>query len=47
MTLAYRLAFGRAPTAAEKERAIGHVREHGIEGLCWVLLNASELLYLR
>jgi hypothetical protein len=47
VALAYRLAFGRAPTAAEKERAVCHVREHGVESLCWVLLNASEFLYLR
>jgi hypothetical protein len=47
VALAYRLAFGRQPTAAERERAIGHVREHGIESLCWVLLNASEFLYVR
>jgi hypothetical protein len=44
---AYRLAFGRAPTAAEERRAVDHVRQDGIEGLCWVLLNASEFLYLR
>ncbi len=47
VVLAYRLVFGRAPTDAEKERAVGHVRENGIESLCWVLLNASEFLYLR
>jgi hypothetical protein len=47
VALAYRLAFGREPTAAERERAVGHVREHGIETLCWVLLNASEFLYVR
>jgi hypothetical protein len=45
VTLAYRLAFGREPTAAERARAVGHMREHGIESLCWVLLNASEFLY--
>jgi hypothetical protein len=45
--LAYRLALGRPPTDAEKERAVGHVREHGAESLCWVLLNASEFLYVR
>jgi hypothetical protein len=45
--LAYRLALGREPSAAEKERAVGHVRGHGIESLCWVLLNASEFLYIR
>jgi hypothetical protein len=47
VALAYRFAFGRPPTAAEKERAVAHVREHGAESLCWVLLNASEFLYLR
>jgi hypothetical protein len=46
VALAYRLALGRSPTAAEKERAVGHVREHGVESLCWVLLNASEFLYV-
>jgi hypothetical protein len=45
--MAYRLALGREPTPAEKARAVGHVREHGIESLCWVLLNASEFLYIR
>jgi hypothetical protein len=45
VTLAHRLVFGREPSAAERERAVGHVREHGIESLCWVLLNASEFLY--
>jgi hypothetical protein len=44
---AYRLAFGRRPTAAEAERAAALVREHDLESLCWVLLNASEFLYLR
>ncbi len=44
---AYRLAFGRAPTPGEVERAAPLVRDHGLEHLCWVLLNASEFLYLR
>jgi hypothetical protein len=47
VALAYRLAFGREPSATEKARAVGHVRENGIESLCWVLLNASEFLYIR
>jgi len=47
VALAYRLALGREPTTAEKERAAGHVREQGVESLCWVLLNASEFLYIR
>jgi hypothetical protein len=44
---AYRLAFGRTPTKDETERAAALVREHGAESLCWVLLNASEFLYVR
>ena len=44
---AYRLALGRRPTGAETARAAALVREHGVEHLCWVLLNASEFLYLR
>jgi hypothetical protein len=47
VAIAYRLAFGRMPTPVEKEQAVGHVRENGIESLCWVLLNASEFLYIR
>jgi hypothetical protein len=44
---AYRLALGRPPTPGETERATPLVREYGLEHLCWVLLNASEFLYLR
>ena len=44
---AYRFTFGRAPSDAETERAAKLVREHGLEQLCWVLLNASEFLYVR
>ena len=44
---AYRLAFGRPPTAAEIERAAPLAREHGPEILCRVLLNSSEFLYVR
>jgi hypothetical protein len=44
---AYRLAFGRTPTETETGRAAILVRDHGLESLCWVLLNASEFLYVR
>ena len=47
VVIAYRLAFGRVPTKDETERAAVLVREHGTERLCWVLLNASEFLYVR
>ena len=44
---AYLLAFGRPPTQGEMERAGPLAKEYGPETLCWVLLNASEFLYLR
>jgi hypothetical protein len=44
---AFRLALGRGPSADELARSARLVREHGAEGLCWVLLNTSEFLYLR
>jgi hypothetical protein len=47
VTAAYRLALGRMPTKDETGRALALVREHGVESLCWVLLNASEFLYVR
>jgi hypothetical protein len=47
VVLAYRLAFGRPPSDTERDRAVNHVRDHGVESLCWVLLNASEFLYIR
>jgi hypothetical protein len=47
VTLAYQLAFGRSPTGTELGRAAAMVREHDLASLCWVLLNASEFLYLK
>ncbi len=44
---AYLLAFGRAPSKDEMERAAPLVKKYGSEMLCWVLLNSSEFLYLR
>jgi mono/diheme cytochrome c family protein len=45
--LAYRLAFGRAPEDDEGAAAARLVQEHGLDSACWVLLNASEFLYVR
>ncbi|HEV3078176.1 MAG TPA: DUF1553 domain-containing protein [Gemmataceae bacterium] len=47
IALAYRLAFGRAPTATEELAANELCRDSGLESFCWVLLNASEFLYSR
>jgi hypothetical protein len=45
--LAYRLTLGRKPTGREQIRTMPLGKEHGIETVCWVLLNASEFLYIR
>ncbi len=45
--LAYRLAFGRKPSASETNRAIALAHEHGMESVCWTLFNASEFFYVR
>jgi hypothetical protein len=44
---AYLLALAREPGDVETQRALTLVKEQGLESLCWVLFNASELLYLR
>ena len=46
-TLAYRLAFARVPTQAERDRAVTAVREAGLKAVCWALLNASEFVYVK
>jgi hypothetical protein len=47
VALAHRLALGRLPGGAERERAAALVREHGLDTLCWTLFNATEFLYLE
>ena len=47
ITLAWRLAFARLPRKEEGGRALALARQHGMESVCWALLNASEFLYVR
>lgn len=47
IVLAYRLAFGRPPSAAEASRTAKVVREAGLKPVCWALLNASEFVYVK
>lgn len=47
LKLAYRFAFGRAPRSDELKSAVELAQAHGLESVCWVLLNASEFLYVR
>jgi hypothetical protein len=42
----YRLAFGRAPSGAERDAAVALIRPHGTAGFCRALYNANEFLYV-
>ena len=44
--LAYRLAFGRAPTADELSVALEFIHESGLQDFCHALLNSNEFVYL-
>jgi hypothetical protein len=43
---AYGLALGREATADEVAEALPMVRDHGVSGLCRVLFNSNEFLFL-
>jgi hypothetical protein len=47
VTLAYRFALGRPPTAEERAEVAKLVREKDLDSACWVLLNTSEFVYIR
>ena len=44
---AYRLCFGRVPSADELRSCVKLATEYGMSTLCRVLLNTSELIYVR
>ena len=44
---AFQLCFGRRPTTEEAAACVDLVDEHGLSALCRVLLNTSELIYVR
>ncbi|MEY2409838.1 MAG: hypothetical protein QOF48_2508 [Verrucomicrobiota bacterium] len=44
---AWRLAFGRAPRSDEARDGFALVRQHGLDSLCWTLLNSSEFIYVK
>jgi hypothetical protein len=43
----FRLALGREPTPEELQMSVKLASENGLEQVCWVLLNATEFLYVR
>jgi hypothetical protein len=47
VSLAYRLALSREPTAQERTVALDYIAKHGLTGFAHVLLNLNEFVYLR
>jgi mono/diheme cytochrome c family protein len=45
-TLAFALAFGRAPTSAELQAACGLIRSHGTPTFCRAVYNANEFVFV-
>src|SRR5262245_40201888 len=43
---AYRLAFGRAPSAEERAAVAAYARRHGLVNACRVLFNANEFVFV-
>jgi hypothetical protein len=43
---AYRLAFGRAPTRAERAAVAAYARRHGLANACRLLFNANEFVFV-
>ena len=43
---AYRLAFGHAPTAVEKEKLLAFARQYGLPNLCRALFNLNEFAFV-
>ena len=41
------LAFGRAPTDAERSAAVSLMGQHGLPAFCRALFNANEFVYVR
>jgi len=45
VTLAWRLALARTPTATERTQMEAFLQEESLEQLCRVLLNLNEFVY--
>jgi mono/diheme cytochrome c family protein len=43
---AYRLAFGRPPTAEERDAVAAYAKKHGLAKACRVLFNADEFVFV-
>jgi mono/diheme cytochrome c family protein len=45
--LAFNLCYGRDPVAGERDECVKFIRHHSLRAFCRVMLNTSELIYLR
>jgi hypothetical protein len=43
---AWKLAFGRAPAASERETALEFLRRNSLSRLCLLIFNMSEFIYV-
>ena len=43
---AFQLAFGREPTAKERDALAGYVKEYGLANGCRVILNLNEFVFV-
>jgi len=46
VSAAFRLALGRAPSAAERDALTKYAREHGLANACRVILNLNEFTFI-
>ncbi|MCE9567683.1 MAG: DUF1553 domain-containing protein [Planctomycetes bacterium] len=46
ITAAVRLAFGRDPTAKERDALVAYTKEHGLANACRVILNLNEFVFV-
>jgi hypothetical protein len=44
--LAFRLALGRPPSAAEAKAMSGYLAEHGLANLCRLIFNLNEFNFV-
>jgi mono/diheme cytochrome c family protein len=44
--LAYQLALGRTPTAAERDRLVVYASKHGLSNTCRVIFNLNEFVFV-
>jgi hypothetical protein len=45
--MAFELAYSRQPIKEELDASLDFVSDHGLDGLCRVLVNSNEIIYLE